>query len=96
MADEGKRMNATIPVHWDPESPRAKANRAALAALMGEVRDEEKRIREGGGAKAAEAQRAKGRLTARERIRLLLDGRAGGGGGDRAGTGERAAGDDRR
>ena len=73
MADEGKRMNATIPVHWDPESPRAKANRAALAALMGEVRDEEKRIREGGGAKAAEAQRAKGRLTARERIRLLLD-----------------------
>ena len=30
-------------------------------------------IREGGGAKAAEAQRAKGRLTVRERLELLLD-----------------------
>ena len=49
------------------------ANRAAMVALLGGVREEEERIREGGGAKAAEAQRAKGRLTVRERLALLLD-----------------------
>ena len=38
------------------------------------MRAEEARIREGGGAKAvADAQRAKGRLTVRERLALLLD-----------------------
>jgi len=41
--------------------------------LMDEVRAGEAKIREGGGAKAVEAQRAKGRLTARERLQLLLD-----------------------
>ena len=30
-------------------------------------------MRQGGGAKAADAQRAKGRLTAQERLKLLLD-----------------------
>jgi len=40
---------------------------------MVEVRAEEVRIREGGGPKAADAQRAKGRLTVRERIALLID-----------------------
>ncbi len=53
---------------------RFEANRAAMVALLGAVREEEARIREGGGAKAAEAQRAKGRLTVRERLALLLDG----------------------
>ncbi|MFY9852792.1 MAG: carboxyl transferase domain-containing protein, partial [Terracidiphilus sp.] len=52
---------------------KAQANRVALAALMAELRAEEDRIRHGGGAKAADAQRAKGRLTARERLKLLLD-----------------------
>jgi acetyl-CoA carboxylase carboxyltransferase component len=49
------------------------ANSAAMAALLGNLRAEEGTIREGGGAKAAEAQRAKGRLTVRERLTLLLD-----------------------
>ena len=49
------------------------ANRAALLALLGGLRAEEDKIREGGGAKAADAQRAKGRLTVRERLDLLLD-----------------------
>ncbi len=57
----------------NPTSVRAQANRKALLALMAELRDEEDAIRQGGGAKAAEAQRAKGRLTARERLKLLLD-----------------------
>jgi 3-methylcrotonyl-CoA carboxylase beta subunit len=57
----------------DPQSVRAKANREALLALLAAIRAEEDTIREGGGAKAAEAQRAKGRLTVRERLKLLLD-----------------------
>jgi 3-methylcrotonyl-CoA carboxylase beta subunit len=54
-------------------SPRAKANREAMLALLAALRGEEDTIRQGGGAAAAEAQRAKGRLTVRERLRLLLD-----------------------
>lgn len=57
----------------DANSPNAKANREALLRLMAEVRDQELEIRQGGGAKAAEAQHAKGRLTVRERLKLLLD-----------------------
>jgi 3-methylcrotonyl-CoA carboxylase beta subunit len=49
-------------------------NRAAMVALLAALRGEEDGIRLGGGAKAAEAQRAKGRLTVRERLALLLDG----------------------
>ncbi len=52
---------------------RAKANRAALLKRMAELSEQERVIREGGGVRAAEAQRAKGRLTVRERIKLLLD-----------------------
>jgi len=57
----------------DLNSPRALANREALLALLGVMRTEEATIRQGGGAKAAEAQHGKGRLTVRERLRLLLD-----------------------
>ncbi|HSZ17055.1 MAG TPA: acyl-CoA carboxylase subunit beta [Terracidiphilus sp.] len=57
----------------DSESPRLKSNRAALRALLESLRAEENTIRLGGGAKAAEAQRGKGRLTVRERLKLLLD-----------------------
>src|SRR5580658_6810162 len=57
----------------DLQAPRAGANRQALAALMGSMRSEEDAIRLGGGPKAAEAQRAKGRLTVRERLQVLLD-----------------------
>ncbi len=52
---------------------RFAANRAAMVTLLGGMRGQEVAIREGGGAKAAEAQRAKGRLTVRERLKLLLD-----------------------
>jgi acetyl-CoA carboxylase carboxyltransferase component len=57
----------------DPESPRMKANRAALLALLSALRTEEDAIRLGGGAKAVGAQHSKGRLTVRERLNLLLD-----------------------
>src|ERR1700761_8795455 len=57
----------------DATAVRFGANRQALMTLLGGMRSEEDRIREGGGAKAAEAQKAKGRLTVRERLALLLD-----------------------
>jgi 3-methylcrotonyl-CoA carboxylase beta subunit len=44
-----------------------------MLALLAQLREQESAIREGGGAKAIEAQHAKKRLTARERIALLLD-----------------------
>jgi len=57
----------------DVGSVKFGANRAAMVALLVGIRAEEDAIREGGGAKASEAQRAKGRLTVRERLELLLD-----------------------
>jgi 3-methylcrotonyl-CoA carboxylase beta subunit len=72
MADEFRlddRVGSTI----DLLVGKARENHAALAVLMAELRNEEDAIRLGGGAKAAEAQRAKGRLTVRERLGLLLD-----------------------
>jgi len=72
MADDWK-FNNELKSRLDAEAPRAQANRQALLALMAALRAEEDTIRLGGGAKAAEAQRAKGRLTARERLKLLLD-----------------------
>jgi 3-methylcrotonyl-CoA carboxylase beta subunit len=57
----------------DVKAPRFGANREALRVLMAALQVEEDVIRLGGGVKAAEAQRAKGRLTVRERLALLLD-----------------------
>ncbi|MGC2323290.1 MAG: carboxyl transferase domain-containing protein, partial [Terriglobales bacterium] len=44
-----------------------------MAELVASCRNDEEKIRDGGGEKAIEAQHKKGRLTARERIALLLD-----------------------
>src|SRR5882757_59026 len=57
----------------DVKAARFTANRAALLTLLGGMREREATIRQGGGVKAAEAQKAKGRLTVRERLALLLD-----------------------
>jgi 3-methylcrotonyl-CoA carboxylase beta subunit len=72
-ADRSTAEDNTLRSKLDTQAPRAKANREVLLALLAEVRAEEHTIRLGGGAKAAEAQRAKGRLTVRERLKLLLD-----------------------
>ncbi|HSY37193.1 MAG TPA: acyl-CoA carboxylase subunit beta [Acidobacteriaceae bacterium] len=72
MADELKaenRLESTVKVG----AAKFGENRAAMVALLAALRGEEDGIRMGGGAKAAEAQRAKGRLTVRERLALLLD-----------------------
>jgi 3-methylcrotonyl-CoA carboxylase beta subunit len=57
----------------DLGSAKFTANKAALAVLMGAIAEQEATIRNGGGEKAAAAQRAKGRMTARERIAGLID-----------------------
>jgi 3-methylcrotonyl-CoA carboxylase beta subunit len=72
MADEVKaenRLESKVAAGAD----KFGENRAAMVALLAALRGEEDGIRLGGGAKAAEAQRAKGRLTVRERLALLLD-----------------------
>jgi len=57
----------------DATSARFEANMRFLADLVSDLRNQEEKIREGGGQKAVESQHSKGRLTARERIQLLLD-----------------------
>src|SRR5438094_1578793 len=57
----------------DPTSARFEANMRYMADLVSAIRNEEEKIREGGGAKGIESQHNKGRLTARERIQKLVD-----------------------
>src|SRR6476469_8380806 len=72
--DPGTPSSSTVlESHIDPTSARFEANMRFLADLVSQVRNEEENIREGGGPKAIESQHSKGRLTARERINLLVD-----------------------
>jgi 3-methylcrotonyl-CoA carboxylase beta subunit len=66
-------LNNLLTTKVDPTSTRYEKNMRAMAALVADVRNQEEVIREGGGKKAGEAQHAKGRQTARERLALLLD-----------------------
>src|SRR5580692_7922716 len=72
MAESSKLQNV-IGSSFDPQAPRAQANRAALLEVLATIRSQEDTIRLGGGTKAATAQHAKKRLTVRERLKLLLD-----------------------
>ncbi len=77
MADRTETTTAqsspVLETRVDPTSPRFEANMRFLADMVSQVRNEEEKIREGGGPKAIENQHEKGRLTARERINLLVD-----------------------
>jgi 3-methylcrotonyl-CoA carboxylase beta subunit len=57
----------------DATSERFEKNMRAMADRVSAIHNEEEKIREGGGAKNIEKQHSKKRLTARERIALLLD-----------------------
>src|SRR3954466_12441753 len=57
----------------DPTSARFEKNMRAMAELVSTMRNQEEEIALGGGEKAIESQHKKARLTARERIRLLID-----------------------
>ena len=69
------RQHSPSPFHSKvkTDSPRFERNQKAMAAMVAQVRNEEEIIRLGGGEKAFAAQHKKGRLTARERIALLVD-----------------------
>ena len=73
QASESTATSSLLPSKVDPTSARFEANMRFMADLVSRVRNEEEKIREGGGAKAIENQHAKNRLTARERIQLLVD-----------------------
>ena len=78
MTDHPKRASTELPANIlkstvDATSARYERNMRAMAELVAAVRNEEEKIREGGGPKAIERQHAQGRLTARERINLLAD-----------------------
>jgi 3-methylcrotonyl-CoA carboxylase beta subunit len=77
MADRNEfstpSSSSVLETHVDATSPRFEANMRFLADMVSQVRNEEEKIREGGGLKAIESQHNKGRLTARERINLLVD-----------------------
>src|SRR5437660_12776748 len=65
--------SSVIETRVDPTSARYEANMRFMAGLVSQIHNEEETICEGGGQKAIENQHSKGRLTARERIKLLVD-----------------------
>ena len=65
--------NSLIESRAKTKSPDFEKNRRAIINLLTEIKNEEEKIRQGGGAKAIESQHKKGRLTARERIEKLID-----------------------
>jgi 3-methylcrotonyl-CoA carboxylase beta subunit len=66
-------MSTLLETRIHRNSPDYEQNTRRMVDLLTEIKNEEARLQEGGGAKAAEAQHKKGRLTARERIARLVD-----------------------
>ncbi len=62
-----------LETHVNRKSPDFERNTRRLVDLLTQIKNQEEHIRQGGGAKAAEAQHKKGRLTARERMAKLID-----------------------
>ena len=73
LAVASSQASTILTTKVDSTSARYEANMRFLADLMSQVRNESEKIAEGGGAKGIENQHGKGRLTARERIELLVD-----------------------
>jgi 3-methylcrotonyl-CoA carboxylase beta subunit len=69
-ADESGAPRPSSPA---PPTPRAGGKRARLRGLVEELRTLEAKLKLGGGADKIERQHQQGKLTARERIELLLD-----------------------
>jgi 3-methylcrotonyl-CoA carboxylase beta subunit len=55
------------------KSPEFEKNSQRMVELLTTIKNEEEKIRQGGGAKAIESQHKKNRLTARERVAGLID-----------------------
>ena len=61
-----------IETRVDAKSADFAKNARQMVDRLTEIKNEEQRISQGGGAKAIEAQHKKGRMTARERIAKLI------------------------
>ena len=67
------KLKTELASQFEAASPRARSNAEKMSALLAAIRAQEDEIRLGGGTKAIDAQHGKQRLTARERLALLLD-----------------------
>ena len=65
--------NSLIESRAKTKSAEFEKNRRWIIDRLTEIKNEEEKIRQGGGAKAIESQHKKSRLTARERIEKLID-----------------------
>jgi 3-methylcrotonyl-CoA carboxylase beta subunit len=74
LAGEGKMIRLTSQI--DPKSAEFAANSGAMEAIVADLRAQVAAAGAGGSARAVEKHRSRGRLLARERIDLLLDGGA--------------------
>ncbi|HEY4979792.1 MAG TPA: acyl-CoA carboxylase subunit beta [Candidatus Acidoferrum sp.] len=63
----------TLKSDINPQSPQFQKNSQQMVALLTTIKNQEEHIRQGGGARAIESQHKKNRLTARERVALLID-----------------------
>src|SRR5207248_138505 len=68
-----KLSESKIRTRVDSKLPQFQQNTRRMVDLVAAIKNQEERIRQGGGAKAIEAQHKKKRLAARERLRKLLD-----------------------
>jgi 3-methylcrotonyl-CoA carboxylase beta subunit len=66
-------MSTLLETHVRRNAPDFEQNMRRMVDLLTDIKNEEARLQEGGGTKAAESQHKKGRLTARERIARLTD-----------------------
>ncbi|HEY1808606.1 MAG TPA: carboxyl transferase domain-containing protein, partial [Acidobacteriaceae bacterium] len=73
QSPESPKLQNQLASKLNPNHPRAQGNAQKMAALLAEIHAQEAELRQGGGAKAVDAQHAKKRLTARERVDLLID-----------------------
>ena len=73
MAKNETEANNVLSSKIDPASVRFQKNEHAMAEMVTQLRNQESVIFQGGGEKAIESQHKKNRLTARERLDLLLD-----------------------
>jgi 3-methylcrotonyl-CoA carboxylase beta subunit len=64
---------STLKSSINPDAPDFQKNSRRIIDLLTQIKNQDEHIRQGGGAKAIEAQHKKGRLTARERIAKLID-----------------------
>src|SRR5882672_1701692 len=71
--DTPQATPTVLETHVDATSARYEKNMRAMAETVAQIRNQEEKLLEGGGAKAIDSQHNKGRLAVRERLRLLLD-----------------------